>query len=108
MNNEAYSLNDDVQLDAGIRRAVLILRQGGIETFESCQGGNGHAYREPTVRFRGDRSEGYKALAAAMQAGLPVAELRRVWPILDGEATGPWWELTFVSTGDCVGRVQPD
>jgi hypothetical protein len=108
MSNNAYSPDDDSQLDAGIRRAVVVLRQGGVETFESCEGGKGHAYREPTIRFRGDRSEGYKALAAAMQAGLPVAELRRVWPILDGEATGPWWELTFVSIDADADRVQPD
>jgi hypothetical protein len=81
----------------------LVLRQGGIETFESCEGGNGHAYREPTVRFHGDRSEGYRALATALKAGLPVAELRRVWPVLDGEATGPWWELTFTSIGCGAG-----
>lgn len=106
--NGRYIPDEDQQLDPGIRQAVMILRQGGVETFESCQGGNGHSYREPTVRFRGSRSEGYKALAAAMQAGLPVAELRRVWPILDGEATGPWWELTFVSTDADADGVQPD
>ena len=85
----------DPPLDPGISAAVRSLNAAGVETFESCQGGPGHAYSQPTVRFRGDRSEGYKALAAALQAGLSVAELRRVWPILDGEATGPWWELTF-------------
>lgn len=106
--NEHYIPDEDKQLDRGIRQAVMILRQGGVETFESCQGGDGHAYREPTVRFRGDRSEGFVALAAAMQAGLPVAELRRVWPILDGEATGPWWELTFISTDAGADTVQAD
>ena len=85
----------DPPLDVGIRHAVEVLNAAGIETFESCEGGHGHAYAEPTVRFHGDRSEGYRALAAAMQTGLPVLELRRVWPILDGEPTGPWWELTF-------------
>ena len=30
-----------------------------------------------------------------MSAGLPVTGLRRVWPVLDNEPTGPWWELTF-------------
>lgn len=72
-----------------------------METFESCEGGIGHAFPEPTVRFHGDHSEGYRAVAAAMQAGLPVAELRRVWPVLDGELTGPSWELTFVPTSSC-------
>ena len=82
-------------LDPGIQAAVEALISAGIETFESCEGGLGHAYPEPTVRFHGGRPEGLKALAAAMAAGLPVAALRRVWPILDDEPTGPWWELTF-------------
>lgn len=82
-------------LDAGIIDAVRVLCEAGIETFESCEGGTGHAYPEPTVRFHGDQAEGFRALAAAMHGNLRVAELRRVWPLLDGEPTGPWWELTF-------------
>lgn len=85
----------DPPLDAGIYGIVLALHRGNVETFESCEGGSGHAYPEPTVRFHGDSVEGYRALAVAMRAGLPVKELRRVWPVLDGEPTGPWWELTF-------------
>ena len=87
----------DPPLDAGIKAAVVALRQYGIETFESCEGGAGHAYPEPTVRFHGDTSEGFRAFAAAMKEGLPVAELRRVWPIQDGKPTGPWWEITFAT-----------
>lgn len=82
-------------LDPGIARAVEVLMAAGIETFESCQGGEGHAYAEPTVRFHGERAEGFKALAAATESGLKVTDLRRVWPIVDGEPTGPWWELVF-------------
>jgi hypothetical protein len=85
----------DPPLDVGIKDAVSVLRGAGVETFESCEGGPGHAYPEPTVRFHGDQAEGFTALAAAMRGGLQVAELRRVWPLLDGEPTGPWWELTF-------------
>lgn len=85
----------DSALDPGIESAVLALAAGGVETFESCQGGMGHAYPEPTVRFHGDSTEGYRALVVALRAGLPVLELRRVWPVIDGEPTGPWWELTF-------------
>jgi len=88
----------DSPLDKGIEKAVHVLVEAGIETFESCQGGRGHAYCEPTVRFHGGKSEGFRALAAALQRGLKVAGLRRVWPVLDGEPTGPWWELTFVPT----------
>jgi len=85
----------DSPLDPGIAHAVLTLRAAGVETFESCEGGKGHAYPEPTVRFHGDRQAGFMALAVAMEKRLPVAELRRVWPVCDGEPTGPWWELTF-------------
>ena len=88
--------NYDPPLDHGIADAVNVLHGAGIETFESCEGGSGHAYPEPTVRFHGDQAEGFRALAAAMHGGLRVSELRRVWPLLDGEPTGPWWELTFV------------
>ena len=87
----------DPPLDAEIANAVDVLRRASVETFESCQGGDGHAYLEPTVRFHGDRSEGFRALAAALRAGLTVTSLRRIWLVLDGEPTGPWWELTFRS-----------
>lgn len=87
-------------LDPGIAEAVRILRAGGVETFESCQGGAGHAFLEPTVRFHGDHSEGFRALAVAMQSGLPVRELRRSWRLEGGDPVGPWWELTFAPTTD--------
>jgi hypothetical protein len=40
-------------LDEGIREFVVILIANGVETFESCEGGRGHCYAEPTIRFRG-------------------------------------------------------
>lgn len=84
-------------LDPGIRMAVEILMDAGIETFESCEGGKGHSYPEPTVRFHGERPEGFRALSVAMyHGGLKVKALRRVWPIQDGEPVGPWWELVFM------------
>lgn len=57
---------DYLDLDPGIRDAVRILRRGGVETFESCQGGYGHpenpggkhAYAEPTVRWHGTSADG--------------------------------------------------
>lgn len=88
----------DSPLDPGIEFAVHALADGGVETFESCQGGPGHAFPEPTIRFHGDIAEGHRALSVAMRAKLPVLDLRRVWPIVDGEPTGPWWELTFRTT----------
>ncbi len=87
----------DSHLDAGIGAVVNALRAAGIETFESCQGGEGHSYKEPTVAFNGDRSEGFRALAVALRAGWRVKDLRRGWRVEDGEPTGPWWELVFAA-----------
>ncbi len=85
-------------VDTGIRSAVKALREAGVVTIESCEGGRRHAFAEPTVRFHGDRGEGLRALGVALQNGLRVAELRKVWPIIDNEPTGPWWELVFIPT----------
>lgn len=82
-------------LDAGIRPFVDALCSEGIETFESCEGGPGHAFPEPTIRFYGGPTEGFRALDAAHRHQLPVLSIRRTWPIVDGEPTGPWWEMTF-------------
>lgn len=84
-------------LDEGIKHEVEILVEGGIETYESCESGPGHCYPEPTVRFHGEREEGFKALAIALQNGLKPSKLGRIWTIIDGEPTGPYWEMTFYS-----------
>ena len=83
-------------LDVGIALAVSVLRNGGVETFESCEGGEGHPFPGPTVRFHGDGSEGFRALAIAQQNGLRVDQLRRYYQVQDGEPAGPYWEITFV------------
>jgi hypothetical protein len=85
-------------LDPGIRSAVRLFIKHGIETFESCQGGRGHAFFEPTVRFHGSHAEGFRALAVALQHGLKVCELRRYYAIIDGEPVGPHWEMTLLPT----------
>ncbi|WP_341022307.1 hypothetical protein [Brevundimonas diminuta] len=92
---QSYASSDDADMDPGIRPYVDALRAEGFETFESCQGGKGHAYPEPTIRFHGDRSEGMRALAFVQQRGLPVTAVHRTWPVIDGEPTGPWWDMTF-------------
>jgi len=87
-------------LDKGIAHAVHLLRAGGVETYQSCEGSwlwkpGKHAFAEPTVQFHGTAHDGLRALAWARQHGLPVRELRRVWKVQDGELVGPTWELTF-------------
>jgi len=89
---------DEIEgIDAGIRTIVDLLRLNGVETFESCEGGPGHCFHEPTVRFFGGRAEGFRAVSLALQNGLQVSALRRYWQIDDGELTGPHWEMTFDS-----------
>ena len=85
------------KLDRGIRKAVERLQACGIETFESCEGGEGHAFQEPTIRFYGTPEAGWRAVAACLAYGLPILALRRVWYVLDSnEPTGPHWEVTFL------------
>lgn len=83
-------------LDPKIKPIVVLLNENGIETYESCQGGIGHAFPMPTVRFHGERSEGFRVLAIAQANGLHLAEMRRFWSINDGEPVGPSWEITFL------------
>jgi hypothetical protein len=82
--------------DPGIAKAVKILQQEDVETFESCEGGPGHAFPEPTIRFHGNPGAGWRAVSVCLTFGLPVSELRRVWDILDrNDPTGPYWEVVF-------------
>lgn len=84
-----------MDLDPGIAPGVQILQKAGVETYESCEGGPGHPYPEPAIRFHGTHAEGFRALGIALQHGLPVSALRRIWTISDGEPVGPTWELAF-------------
>ena len=63
---------------------------------ESCEGGPGHSFPQPTVRFCGQNDQGYRAVAIALAHGLRVDELRRCWSVINGELVGPQWEITFV------------
>jgi hypothetical protein len=95
---DGFAPSTDMNLDAGIRHAVLVLRRGGVETFESCEGGVGHALPEPTIRFHGNAWAGHKAFAVAMEEGLAVLAVRRSYSVIDGNLEGPWWEMTFRTT----------
>jgi hypothetical protein len=85
----------DLPLDREISYAVFVLWSAGIETYESCRGGEGHCFPEPTIRFAGGQEEGLRAVSIALRHRLPVFNLRRFWTVLEGELTGPGWELTF-------------
>lgn len=89
---------DAAKLDVGIAPLVLALREAGVETYESCQGGDAHCFPEPTVRFEGGPAEGFRAFGVAVYHGFQVADLRRSWSVVDHELTGPVWELTLRTT----------
>ncbi len=83
-------------LDPGIAPYVDVLDAHGIETYESCQGGKGHSYPEPTVRFFGAPGKGFHAVQVAIEHGLPVRQLNRFWTVNGAsEPEGPNWELVF-------------
>jgi hypothetical protein len=84
------------QLDRGIATAVEKLQAAGIETFQSCEGGAGHARAEPTVSFHGTPEAGWRAVAVCLAHRLRVRSLCRVWDLLNtNEPTGPHWEIVF-------------
>jgi hypothetical protein len=90
-------------IDEGIKYELRILRDNGIETTESCQGGQGHPFPVPTIRFCGIYSDGLKAVSIAMMYGLKVKDLRRVWHLDGGELVGPEWEMTFYELHSHLG-----
>jgi hypothetical protein len=63
--------------------------------FESCDGGGGHAYTEPTIRFSGGRDGGFRALAVTLAHRFPLHSIRRHWAVIDGEPSWPDREIAF-------------
>ena len=87
-------------LDRGIRFAVRVLHAAGFDTCQSCQGGKGHSYDEPTVEMvaTGDDSRGFGALDALRSYGLPVSAVALVWPCQNGAPYEKNWRITFSQT----------
>ena len=90
----------DHVLDKGIARAVCILQAAGVETFASCQGGEGHVYDYPTIRFGGTPRCGHLALGIALKECWSIKSLRRYWTVCENEVTGPNWELVLYHIPD--------
>jgi len=49
MNNQNFDIH---KIDPGIRHAVICLRKNGIDTIGSCESGEGHAFKFPSVLLR--------------------------------------------------------
>jgi len=70
-------------IDDGIKKAVIILRENDFETFASCQGGEGHCYEDPTIRFYGNEFDLIRAWETCTLNGLEVFEAKRVFRKVD-------------------------
>lgn len=66
-------------VDEGIRPVVEILNNHGFKTFESCEGSDGHCYKEPTVRFYGSEFDLIRAFEICQSYRLNVFEAKRVF-----------------------------
>lgn len=91
------NINDYDQLDKGIRFAVRALHAHGIETCQSCEGGEGHAYSEPSVDILAGPNDvaGFNALACLVDFGLPVSLVSKVWNIKNGMPYECIWRIIF-------------
>ena len=100
VRDHMWSADSYKDLDPGIRFAVRVLHAAGFETCQSCQGGKGHAYDQPTVEMicGGDDSRGLGALDALNGYGLPVADIAIRWPVRHGLPYEKLWTITFTKT----------
>jgi len=101
-------INDWSFIDKGIRPVVELLNKYGFKTFESCEGGEGHCFNEPTVRFYGSEFDLIRAYELCALHKINVYEARRTYRKTDiykdvnnGESIGENWdepfnELTFI------------
>lgn len=84
------------RLDAGIRFPVRVLHAaGGIETCQSCQGGDGHDYDRPTIDLCYNDGAGLRALAALHEFGLEVRDLAILWHVSHGLPEERIWRVTL-------------
>lgn len=86
-------------LDPGIRFPVRVLHAHGFETCQSCQGGKGHAYHDPTIDMLAGASgdtEGIAALGPLAAYGLDVRTISITWSIDSGLPYEKLWRIAFV------------
>lgn len=85
-------------LDSIIEPIVNLLRENGVETTYSCQGGEGHLsdYPEIHVEARGI----WLAVELCKSHSLPLLSVRQVWLFGNDDDEGWWssdssWEMEF-------------
>lgn len=85
-------------LDEGIRFAVRLLHANGIETGQSCEGGDGHSYEKPTIDLWGqpvENATAFHAVHVLHTYGLPVDGVELRWRIHHGMPLEPLWRITL-------------
>lgn len=82
-------------LDTGIRFPVKVLHAYGFETCQSCEGGDGHSYPEPTVDLVGsaETTPGFAALHYLNAYGLDVQAVAQVWDVAHGRIHEVVWRV---------------
>lgn len=85
------------KLDPKISLLVKRLWDAGVHTYESCQGGTGHASREPFIKLYGVPADQWRALAVCQDYGFDVRTISRTWDIDNGEPSGPYTLIVFRS-----------
>ncbi len=104
LENARYEVDPDEDfdlemIDEGIRERVVLLRNAGYQTFTSCQGGEGHCFKEPTIgimlpklkEFMSWRSELMEFLFANKLNPFTI-ELK----LAASSPTGVWWENVYI------------
>ena len=107
-DNGGMSEIETAALDDGIRKAVIVLRNAGIDTLSSCEGSDNPGYHPeqhgphhgdwPYVIINGTAADAFIALGAAIKEGLCVRSVEQSWfvyPEAPGVPVGPQWRITF-------------
>lgn len=84
-------------IDPGIAAALRALAEYEIDTFSSCQGGDGHPCEMPEILFHGDESAGLYAVWLLEAQGFRVWELSRHWDLDHGLPRAPFWRVSMRS-----------
>ena len=84
-------------IDPEITLALRALADYGIDTFSSCQGGDGHSSAWPEILFHGDESAGLYAAWLLEAQGFRVQELSRHWDLDHGLPRQPFWRVMMRS-----------
>jgi len=97
-------------LDPGIRFAVKVLHAAGLETCQSCQGGDGHCYDRPSIDMVAgpDDAGGFAALAALAGYRLPVTQVSIVWNIQNHLPYEKLWRIEFNEFRPMTDRADED